>query len=176
MTIDPWFDEARRSAREGEELEDALQRADYWNPSTPGEELQCTVLKADFLQTRKYKTWMPVLWVEDLVATQRWPLGPDGLETSETTTVPKIWNIWANHKVLSSEIMSAMPAVGSKVLIEFVGKVPNRAGSREFYKYHVLAQRQDVELWQALSAARPETEERPEITPTEAANPDLAPF
>ncbi len=91
------------------------------------------------------------------------------LATIEEFETEKLWAVWIGESpfMLRDEFKREAPEKGTLVAISYEGKVPNKAGTREYHKYGVKAQVHDFKWWLDLAKA---VKYREEEAGLEAAN------
>ncbi len=71
------------------------------------------------------------------------------LATIDEAGTEDTWAVWIGDSpfMLKQEFEDAAPAIGSKVMISYIGKQPTKSGDREYRVFRVRAETKDFELW-----------------------------
>jgi hypothetical protein len=136
---DDWFDSAVEDLDERAAGDAEVATAVAWKPDKDAElpeTIQGTVFHEIRVAATKYGGAY-VTYIKDAV-----------LKDNENN--PVIWEIFASRSVLKRELQDASPAVGSLIVMRWLGLQEAASGGRKFHKYQVQAQTPDATLWSKL--------------------------
>jgi hypothetical protein len=123
---DDFFDEAKKKFKEGGE--DSY--AETWRPEE-GDTLEGIVVRGDYVLTRNSETPVHLIVIKDR-------------ETEEDFTV------WCSATVLKGLVMDLAPKPGTKIVIQYEGKVLTKSGDRSYGKWNMAAEATDFAYWHDL--------------------------
>lgn len=123
---DDFFDKAKEKFKEGGEE----SYADTWRPEA-GDTLEGTVVRGGYVLTSNSETPVHLLVITDR-------------ETDKDYTV------WCSATVLKGLVMDLAPKPGSKIVIQYEGKVPTKSGDRTYGKWNMAVEATDFPYWHDL--------------------------